>query len=49
MRCVGLQSHLPLKSEVQRCQKMVVEGLHYTAYDSQLATIVQRAVQANDD
>ncbi|KAF8492748.1 hypothetical protein F5888DRAFT_870031 [Russula emetica] len=30
-------------------EKMIVEGIYCTAYDSQLATIIQRAVQANGD
>lgn len=30
-------------------EKMIVDGIYCTAYDSQLATIIQRAVQAVDD
>jgi hypothetical protein len=38
-----------LLTEVQYCQKMIVNGIYCMAYDSQLATIIQRTVQANGD
>ena len=38
-----------IMTEVQYCQKMIVDGIYCIAYDPQLATIIQRAVQANGD
>ena len=38
-----------LLTEVRYCQKMIVDGIYCTAYDSQLAAIIQRAAQANGD